>query len=206
MASGKSAEAKAIEAQGPGNADASDDGRMAPRVTLLLRTAKLKARDREFLCIIRDVSATGIRLRLFHPLPEGATLVLETGNGDRYPLEPVWSYGENAGFRFLERINLGRLLKGPYEKFPKRQIRLRQALNGTIALANGPVDVTFENISQQGACVKCDRHLAIDQMIVLKAGGLPPVQAKVRWRRRPHYGLIFEQTFQIEELARLLAP
>jgi len=35
---------------------------------------------------------------------------------------------------------------------------------------------------------------------------LPPLDARVRWRRRPHYGLIFEQTFRFDELARMTAP
>ena len=48
-----------------------EDMRGAQRFTLLIRTAKLVSETGEFLCIIRDVSATGLRLRLFHDLPRG---------------------------------------------------------------------------------------------------------------------------------------
>jgi hypothetical protein len=33
---------------------------------------------------------------------------------------------------------------------------------------------------------------------------LPAILAKVRWRREPRYGLLFDQTFQFEELAALM--
>jgi len=38
--------------------------RAAPRFTLLIRAAKLIADGREFLCIIRDASATGLKPKL----------------------------------------------------------------------------------------------------------------------------------------------
>ena len=43
--------------------------RGAQRFTLLIRTAKLVCESGEYLCVIRDVSSTGVRLRLFHDLP-----------------------------------------------------------------------------------------------------------------------------------------
>jgi hypothetical protein len=65
--------------------------------------------------------------------------------------------------------------------------------------------VIFENISQQGACVRCDAALAIAQPVRVECALLSPFYAKVRWRRSPLYGLVFEQRFSLEELARLAA-
>src|SRR5690606_20786923 len=53
------------------------DMREAPRFALLIRSAKLICDSGEYLCIIRDVSETGVRLRLFHPLPPDQLLTLE---------------------------------------------------------------------------------------------------------------------------------
>jgi hypothetical protein len=58
--------------------------RRAPRFTLLVRAAKLIADGREYLCVLRDASATGVKVRVFHPLPAYQTIELETGNGERY--------------------------------------------------------------------------------------------------------------------------
>ena len=45
------------------------DKRGAARVTLLIRAAKIVHPGGEFLCVVHTVSETGVRLRLFHPLP-----------------------------------------------------------------------------------------------------------------------------------------
>ncbi|MEP6868430.1 MAG: hypothetical protein ABJA20_07925, partial [Novosphingobium sp.] len=66
------------------------------------------------------------------------------------------------------------------------------------------IPISFANISQQGACIECSASLAIDQLVAIDMGVLTPTFAKVRWRNRPQYGLIFEQIYRFEELARKL--
>lgn len=182
------------------------DQRREPRFTLIIRTAKLIADGREFLCIIRGASARRVKLQLFHPLPATLAFQLEMDNADRYPIELAWSEGEYADFRFPARFNLRRLVSDPDNEIPKRQIRLRTPLPGMLILGGEEIGIKFENISQQGASIDCDRFLAIDQLVKIEIGNLPPLYAKVRWRKRPRYGVIFEQTFQFEELVRRLAP
>src|SRR5688500_14235974 len=79
--------------------DPAED-RAAPRFTLLIRAAKLIAPPGEFICVIRDVSETGISLRGFHVLPAEEPLALELQTGEQLALEPVWARGLEAGFRF----------------------------------------------------------------------------------------------------------
>jgi hypothetical protein len=47
--------------------------------------------------------------------------------------------------------------------------------------------------------------MAIDQKLRLEADNLPNIQARVRWRKGSNYGLVFDDTFQFAELARLAA-
>lgn len=185
---------------------AENDQRSAPRFTLLIRAAKLIVDGHEFLCIIRDASSTGVKIRLFHPLPEHRKLEIELGNGDRYPVELVWSTAEFAGFRFPHEIDLERLLDESQSAFPRRQVRLRIAIDATIQSGGETVKVAVQDISQQGACIECDKWLHKNELIRVDTGILPPIYAKVRWRNHPRYGLIFEQTFRLDELARLAAP
>lgn len=177
-----------------------------PHFTLLFRTAKIIIDKREFLCIIRDVSPTGVRLQIFHPLPEAAAFLLELANGNRYPIELAWSDGDFADFRLANKIHLRRLIKDPDNRHAERQIRLRTLLRGVIKSDNRVIGIQFRDVSQQGACIECDEFLAIDQLVYIETAILPPLFAKVRWRKRPHYGLIFEQTFRFAELAQRLGP
>lgn len=182
------------------------DQREAPRLTLLIRAAKLIADGREFLCVIRDASSKGIKIRLFHAIPEHRKLEVELANGDRHPIEMVWNADEHAGFRFPQDVDIERLVDESQGAFPRRQVRLRITLEATIKTAGETVRVEVQDISQQGACIESDKWLLKNELIRVDTGILPPIYAKVRWRRHPRYGLVFEQTFRLDELARLAAP
>jgi hypothetical protein len=203
----------AQDQQLPGNSRQNQMGappgselRSAPRYALLIRTAKIIADGREFLCIIRDASATGLKIRLFSPLPHAKDLAVELMTGDRYPVELVWHADDYAGLRFLKEIDVERLLDESRGMFPKRQIRVQIVLGGVLHSGGEAVPVLFHNLSQQGACVESEKWLLMNELIRLETGVTQPLYAKVRWRSHPRYGLIFEHTFRLEELARISAP
>lgn len=181
------------------------DKRNSPRFALLIRTAKLVADGCEFLCVVRDASATGLKVRLFTPIPPHRVLEIELGNGDRRAAELVWSEGDYAGLRFAHRIDVEHLLDESQGPYPRRQVRLRIALNAIIHSGGEAVSATFRDISQHGACVECDKWLLMNELVRIETAILPPIFAKVRWRSHPRYGLIFEQTFRLDELARIAA-
>ena len=184
---------------------AISDKRNAPRITLLIRAAKLIAGESEFLVVVRDVSHQGIKVRTFHPLPADAAFALELASGERHEVERIWQDGEISGFRFRDPVALEKLLAdGPVGK-RKRAVRLRLRVPIEV-LASGRRDgALFLDISQSGACISCDEHLAIGERIRIECPGVPELTAGIRWRRRPLYGLNFEQTFSIEGLALMTA-
>jgi hypothetical protein len=178
--------------------------RVAKRYTPLIRTAKITGVAGEFLCVVSDISATGVSVRLFHPLPRDGALKLEMPNGEELPIEPVWEQEGRAGFRFASPIDLSRALAG-HGKWPKRPIRLNLDMPATLAGLTGRFDATIKNISLQGAQVECAARLAIDQRLRLSSKVLPEIVTKVRWRNGRYYGLIFDNTFQFADLARMAA-
>jgi hypothetical protein len=178
--------------------------RDAPRFTLLIRAAKLVAPQGEFVCVIRDVSETGVSLRGFHVLPATGELRLELRTGERIALEPVWSRGFEAGFRFLDTVEVGALV-AEAGRFPKRQLRLNIVFDVELAFLGGRVRGQVLNLSQQGARIVCDSLLAIEQPLRLCSGPLPEVRARVRWRRNREYGLAFDDTFSLSQLALFAA-
>ncbi len=180
--------------------------RSAPRYALLIRTAKIIADGREFLCIIRDASATGLKIRLFTDLPSARELAVEMMTGDRYPVELVWQADDFAGLRFPQEIDIERLLDESRGAYPKRKIRLQIVLGGVLHSGGEAVPVVFRNLSQQGACLESEKWLLMNELVRIETGVTPPLYAKVRWRSHPRYGMIFEHTFGLEELARISAP
>jgi hypothetical protein len=178
--------------------------RVTPRYTPLIRTAKITGAAGEFLCVVSDISATGISVRLFHALPKEAGLKLEMPNGERLPIELVWMQDGRAGFRFQAEVDLPRVLSG-HSQWPKRPIRLNLDMPATLAGLTGRFDATIRNISLQGAQIECADRLAIEQRLRLSSRILPEIVTKVRWRNGRFYGLVFDTTFRFADLARLAA-
>jgi len=176
------------------------DMRATPRFALMLRPAKLISPRGEYLCIVRDVSATGVKLRLFHSLLGVSRLALESATGERSGVDLVWESDGEAGFRFIQPIDVERFIAeaGPY---PKRPIRIAVDHPARIVIG-GEIDAArLRNISRQGAFIETERHLAIGQQLLIEADELPQFEAIVCWRREPGYGLVFRQIMGLEELA-----
>lgn len=182
------------------------DQRAARRYTLLLLSAKLVAPAGEFLCILRDVSATGLKARLFHDLPDLANWQLELGSGARHPLEPVWQADGHAGFRFGDApVDPHRLMDEDSGPFPKRHIRLRLELPVLLWADGVARSGRLCDVSQLGAQIEVDPPLALRQLVRIEAPGLPLRHARVRWRRGTAHGLVFHEAFRLDELAVLAA-
>lgn len=177
------------------------EDRNAPRFALMLRVAKLVADEGEFLCIIRDISATGLKLKLFHRLPPVAKLRLELANGSHYSLVVVWEGPGEAGVRFLNKVDVEAFM-AEASPFPKRPLRLRISLPARIRARDMRGQAIIHDISQHGARIESGARLAVQQPLHLEVPGMPPLSGWVRWRRHPEYGLAFEHGFRLEELAK----
>lgn len=183
--------------------------RTAPRFTLLIRAAKLVSAQGEFVCVIRDVSETGVSVRLFHGLPSCKYFALHMPAGAVYEIARVWHKGNEAGFTFADGVEVEKLVNESTD-YPKRGLRLALCFPVMVNMLAGSFEALVENFSQQGARLTCDRMLAIDQTVRLQIpapGGSKPreVRAKVRWRRDQHYGVVFDDTFTLGDFARLAA-
>lgn len=179
--------------------------RQAPRFTLLIQTAKLISHHGEFLCIVRDASTEGVRIRHFGYLPPDEYIEFELANGQRFTVRLAWQDEEYAGLKFNEGVNLARIVKLSSASFPKRQLRLATEIVGMVRFADMTFPVTIRNLSQQGACIECFPRIALEQLIRLEGDDLEPVFAKVRWRKGTVYGLVFEETLTLERLAEIVA-
>ncbi|MCF8882909.1 PilZ domain-containing protein [Erythrobacter sp. SN021] len=176
------------------------DQRGAPRFTSLIRAAKLVCGQGEFVCVIRDVSATGVSVRTFHPLPTDKTVALELQNGESYELQLVRGEGCEASYKFDRPIVVERLIHEDWH-YPKRQLRLNITLPLKVSALTGSAEAITLNISQQGARIECDAVFAIDQRVTISCEQLPDIRCKVRWRKDSNYGLVFEDTFSLREFA-----
>lgn len=177
--------------------------RTSARVSRMLRPAKLTIDGRDVLCVIRDISNGGLQLQLFHDLPLHSNLSIELDDGSRHQIRKVWVAGDRMGCAFLQAVDIGPILSGESCVRPRRQPRL-EVEHDAVLWSNGvKVAVVLRDISQRGAAIDCSARLMIDELVRIESGVLPTLYAKVRWRSPPRYGLVFEQTFRMDQLARV---
>lgn len=174
------------------------------RLSLLIRSAKLVCPAGEYLCIVRDVSETGVRLRLFHPLPTRSNLTLELSSGERFDVTCVWESDTECGLRFHQRIDVHAFLEEP-SPYPKRPVRLRLECEAQVLSGGLRHTVVIRDLSRQGALIDSHMPLSLDQNLILIGPGLPELDATVRWRQCPAHGLALGRIFSFEELAGTVA-
>lgn len=188
---------------GPGSKNSFDtDRRDADRIALMIRSAKLICNGGEYLCVVRDVSHGGVRLRLFHALPHEDQLTLELATGDRHSLERVWERDGEVGLRFADEIDVRDFINEG-GVFRKRPVRLRFDCPVTVLVGERPYQAVMRDMSRQGARIDLDMSLPIGQRIQIDAPGFPEKFATVCWRRWPAHGVVFHQSFTFDCLAKL---
>lgn len=176
------------------------DRREATRFTSLIRAAKLVVPEGEFVCVIRDVSSTGIGLRMFHAIPPSPTYRLLLQNGESYGLDCVRTNGNDASFSFGQPVDVEGLIVEA-QKYPKRQLRIPVDIAANVSTLTQRDSARIRNVSQQGAMVETGAMLALEQPVRLESDQWPALRAKVRWRRDDTYGLAFDNTFSLREFA-----
>jgi hypothetical protein len=176
------------------------DLRAAPRSSLMFRTAKLLCESGEYVCVVRDISSTGCKLRLFHATPPDQHLFLELANGDRYAMERIWTRDDHAGFRFSCEIDVDHFIAEP-SPYPRRPIRLNLKLPADVIVDGVVSPAVLLDLSQQGARVEAGRKFAIEQKLWLAVEGQPQRFGGVRWRTGYTHGLVLQQGFKLDELA-----
>ena len=184
--------------------EAGADLRGAPRFTLLIRAAKLVSVQGEFVCVIRDVSATGISVKLFHQLPPGEVLDLQLQCGETYKINRIRESEGEAAFEFVDNIDVEQFIS-EVGQFPKRGLRLGIKIPITIRTLSQRLPAMVHNISQQGARFESEALLAQDQSLRLEGKGLGEFYAKVRWRREQEYGVVFDDVMTLGDFARMAA-
>ena len=172
----------------------------------IIRTAKLVFPDGEYPCVLRDISGSALRVKLYGspPPPDNTPFFLEFGDGDRFEVSLIWCRDGQAGLAFAHPNDLMSLI-GERGRFPKRAIRIAVELPARIRSLGGATDVVIRDLSHEGAQIECAHLFSMDQQVRLEIPALGEVYAKVRWRTHPLYGLAFVETFRFEEIATLSA-
>ena len=186
----------------PANAD---DRRQHMRHVTVLRVAKINTEQSEELCLVRNISASGMMVHVYSDLSVGDSVSTELNSGKPISGKVAWHREGMIGIEFDQKVNPDRVLSGhdfaPATAHP-RPPRVGLDLRGRIRVGSRYQAVTLCNISQGGANIRPSEPDAVLEKVILMDNGLPPIAGSVRWQDQEYAGIEFDIPVSFEVLAR----
>lgn len=180
------------------------DRRDGERHMTLYRVGSMIVDGRRELCLIKNISAGGMMVRLYCDVADQSAVTVELKSGQPIQGHICWIRGNLAGVAFDQVIDVVDLLssasQGPRPRMPRMTVEnfatLRQGAN--------IFRVTARDISQGGAKVCCHEALEIDGDAVLTLPGLEPRPGVVRWQSDGFAGMNFNILLPLTDLVQWL--
>jgi hypothetical protein len=174
----------------------------------ILRVGKMISNGAQELCLIRNISAGGLKARVYTAKSIGQEVSVELKCDQEIAGTVQWASGSDVGIQFHKRVDVDSLLasdtvvtrgmrpRPPRVHLPTLAIlRLRSELWG----------IGIQDISQGGAKIEIDQRLEIGDEVVIVIGDFRPLHALVRWVDGGIAGVEFKQMIPYSELAQWLS-
>ena len=176
------------------------------RVVSVFRLAKLIG-EQEELCLIRDISAGGLKAEVFSPKTEGEAVAVDFGDGQLHAAQVKWTQDDCVGLAFDAKINVARTLMqvpAPGDRRARR-LRLMLEVGAFVLLPRRRVACQVIDVSQGGAKIRTGLRLGVGDRVRLEIDGLGIISGMVRWVRDGHAGIAFPAPLPYRDLARWIA-
>lgn len=167
------------------------------------RSATLRWDGREVLCLIRNLSASGMMCRSVARPLAGDSVEVEMRSGERVPGVVAWTRDAQIGIRFDAPIDVSTVLnarirnpQAPVQRMP----RLNAGCAATLIAENGRQSVTLLDLSQGGAKIEA-ACLRQGEQVTLGVAGLDARAGTVRWVQDGRAGVAFLSPIPFERLA-----
>ncbi|WP_448661358.1 PilZ domain-containing protein [Sphingomonas sp. CJ20] len=183
----------------------------APRVVTTLLVGKLLGGDRrEYLCRIRNISATGMLVESNRLVAIGEPVWVELRSGDRLAGDVAWCEPGRMGVQFDAPIVVDDILANAKSRLAMNEAGVPRAPRFAVQCAarinsfGRSIDVMVENVSQSGAGLRMAKPPHRDTQVILSIPGLPPRRCTTRWSDEERAGLTFLDVIPYHELAAWL--
>lgn len=167
------------------------------------RSATLRWDGHEGLCLIRNISSGGMMGRVHGDFAPGQQVEVEMRSGRCVSGQVIWVEDQQIGVEFAERIDVHSVLNAAADPSGRvqRMPRLSVACPCTLLSDNSLLTVTLVDLSQGGAKIEAAFLRAGDE-VSLAVPGLEPRRGVIRWARRGHAGIAFDNALPFDMLAR----
>jgi len=178
----------------------------ARRLTTL-RAGTITIGGRRELCLIRNISAGGLRAHVYSPLREGEEVSVELKTDQQTKGVVSWVDGGTIGVTFHNEIDVEELLASQNVSeggLRPRMPRVEVDCLGELRIGARIYPINTCDMSQGGARIEVDHPLRVGENIVLTLEKFRPVAGVVRWFEQTQGGVSFNHVIPFHELMNWL--
>ena len=183
---------------------ADSDRRDGERHMTLFRVGSILIDERRELCLIKNISAGGMMIRLYCPVVEGTPCTIELKSGQPIHGQIGWIREHHAGLAFDQPIDVVEILSSSMEGPRPRMPRIETHCHATLRDGANVLRVRACDISQGGVKVQCETILPQGADVIVTMPGLEPQPGITCWTANGYSGITFNRLIPLNELVAWL--
>lgn len=181
-----------------------EDRRDGERHMTLYRVGSILVENRRELCLIKNISAGGMMVRIYCPVADGTPLTVELKSGQPIRGKISWVRDNHAGVAFDQPIDVIDILSASMDGPRPRMPRIETHCHATLRDGANVLRVRVCDISQGGAKVECETQVLQGADLVISLPGLEPQRGIACWIDGGHIGVAFNRLLPLGELVAWL--
>lgn len=180
------------------------DRRDGQRHMTLYRVGSILIDDRRELCLIKNISAGGMMIRLYCSVADDSPVTVELKSGQPIRGKISWTRDSNAGIAFDQPIDVIDILSNSMEGPRPRMPRIETDAFATLREGANVLRVRICDISQGGVKLASEAVLPQGADVVVGLPGLEPQRGIACWTEGGFTGITFNRPIPLSELVAWL--
>jgi hypothetical protein len=170
----------------------------------LYRVGSILVENRRELCLIKNISAGGMMIRLYCSIAEATPVIIELKSGQPISGKISWVRDHNAGIAFDRPIDVIDVLSATMDGPRPRMPRIETHCHATLRDGANMLRVQVCDVSQGGAKIACEAILSVGTDVVVTLPGLDPQPGVACWADSGFIGISFNRLLPLGELVNWL--
>ena len=180
------------------------DRRDGQRLMTLYRVGSILVEDRRELCLIKNISAGGMMIRLYCSISEETPVTVELKSGQPISGRISWTRDQNAGIAFDQPIDVIDILSTSMEGPRPRMPRIETHCHATVRDGANVLRVQACDVSQGGLKIRCETKITPGADVIVTLPGLEPQPGIACWNDEGFTGITFNRLLPLGELVSWL--
>lgn len=176
------------------------DRRDGERHMTLYRVGSILVEDRRELCLIKNISAGGMMVRLYCSVAEGTAVTVELKSGQPIHGKVSWVRDQQAGVAFDEPVDvidiLSASMTGPRPRMP----RIETSCHAMLRDGANTLRVKVCDISQGGVKIASETVIPRGADVIVTLPGIEPQPGIACWVEGGFTGITFNRLIPLGEL------